>query len=579
MNNSGQVQIGNESGLVTFKLLVEGQEIPSVKSIVVEKGINKIPYAQIIVLDGKASEQDFELSSKEDILVPGKKIEITSGYYSEEETIFKGIIIKHRIKVSEKLSYLILDCKDEVVKMTLGRKSAFFYDNADSDVIEILLDNNDFSGSVEATNTVHKELVQYRASDWDFMLTRAQVNGKLCVVDDGEITIAEPDFKGAAVETIAYGSSIYEFEGEIDARDQFSTVTSSSWNSSDQELVKVVSQDPGVALNGDMTSSDLADIFNIEKLEQCHGGNLTQDELQDWSNAKLLYQQLAKTRGRVKFQGIAKVKPNTCLNIEGVGSRFNGKIYVSNIRHEIADGNWFVEAEFGLSTRWFSEVYNVTEMPGAGIIPAISGLHIGIVTQLESDPEGEDRVLVQIPIINNEEQGIWARVATLDAGENRGTFFRPEIEDEVIIGFINDDPNDAVILGMLHSSSKPAPLVAQDDNHEKGLVTRSDMKMIFNDDKISYVLETPIGKKVTLDEDAGIVKLEDEHSNIMTFNDSGITIESAGDINIKASGDINMEGVNVNVKAQSSLKTEGASGAEISSGGNTVVKGSLVQIN
>ena len=37
MNNSGQVQIGNESGLVTFKLLVEGQEIPSVKSIVVEK--------------------------------------------------------------------------------------------------------------------------------------------------------------------------------------------------------------------------------------------------------------------------------------------------------------------------------------------------------------------------------------------------------------------------------------------------------------------------------------------------------------------------------------------------------------
>ena len=61
---------------------------------------------------------------------------------------------------------------------------------------------------------------------------------------------------------------------------------------------------------------------------------------------------------------------------------------MSNIRHEIADGNWFVEAEFGLSTRWFSEVYNVTEMPGAGIIPAISGLHIGIVTQLESDPEG-----------------------------------------------------------------------------------------------------------------------------------------------------------------------------------------------
>jgi uncharacterized protein involved in type VI secretion and phage assembly len=61
-------------------------------------------------------------------------------------------------------------------------------------------------------------------------------------------------------------------------------------------------------------------------------------------------------------------------------------------------------------------------MPGSGIIPSISGLHIGKVSQLESDPDGEDRILVQIPIINNEEEGIWARVATLDAGENRGSF-------------------------------------------------------------------------------------------------------------------------------------------------------------
>lgn len=578
MNNSGQVQIGSESGLVTFKFLVDGEEIPSVKSIVVEKGINKIPYAQILVLDGSVNEQEFELSNK-DLLVPGKQVEITSGYYSEEETIFKGIIVKHRIKVRDNLSYIILDCKDEVVKMTLGRKSAFFYDSSDSDVIETLLSNNGFSGSVESTNTTHKELVQYRASDWDFMLTRAQANGKLCFIDDGEITIAKPDFNSTAIETITYGSSIHEFEGEIDARDQFNTVTSSAWNPTDQELIEAESQDPGVNLNSDLSSSELADVFQIEKLEQKHGGNLTQDELQDWSNAKLLYQQLAKTRGHVKFQGIAKVKPNTCLNLEGVGNRFNGKIYVSSVRHEIADGNWLVDAQFGLSPQWFSEVYDVTEMPGSGIIPAISGLHIGVVTQLESDPDGEDRILVQIPIINTEEQGIWARVATLDAGENRGTFFRPEIEDEVIIGFINDDPNDAVVLGMLHSSAKPAPLTAEDDNHEKGLVTRSEMKMIFNDDKISYVLETPAGKKVTLDEDAGILQLEDEHSNIMTFNDSGITIESAGDITIKATGDVNMEGMNVNIKANSALKAEGGSGAEVSSGANTVIKGSLVQIN
>jgi uncharacterized protein involved in type VI secretion and phage assembly len=68
---------------------------------------------------------------------------------------------------------------------------------------------------------------------------------------------------------------------------------------------------------------------------------------------------------------------------------------------------------------------------------------------------------------------------------------------------------------MLNSSAKPAPIVASDENNEKGFVTRSEMKMIFNDDKISYTLETPKGKKVIVDEDADVIKIEDEHSNIL----------------------------------------------------------------
>ena len=218
-------------------------------------------------------------------------------------------------------------------------------------------------------------------------------------------------------------------------------------------------------------------------------------------------------------------------------------------------------------------------MPGSGIIPSISGLHIGVVSQLESDPDGEDRILVQIPIINNEEEGIWARIATLDAGENRGSFFRPEIGDEVIIGFINDDPNDAVILGMLNSSAKPAPLTASDDNNEKGFVTRSEMKMIFNDDKISYTLETPKGKKLILNEDEDVIKIEDEHSNVLTLNKDGISMESGKDIKIKAKGDVKIEGVNVSVKASAQFKAEGSSGSELKSGAVTVVKGSQVKIN
>ncbi len=581
MNNSGYIQTARTPDLVTFKVLSGDTELPGkygVKSIVVEKEVNRIPYASIVILDGSVPEQDFKLSNEE-LLTPGKEIEITAGYHSEEETIFKGVVVKHNIKIRNGSSYLIIECRDKAVKMTLGRKSKYFYESTDSDIIEELISNSGLTADVEATANSHQELVQYRASDWDFMVTRAQANGKLCFVDDGTIKVAKPDLSGETIETVAFGSSVHEFDGEIDARDQFSKITASSWSYTDQELIETEAEDPAINLNGDLSASDLAGVFGIEDLQFKHGGNLTQEELQDWGNAKATFQQLAKTRGRVKFQGIPDVKPGVLLTLEGVGNRFNGKIYITGVRHEIAEGNWLVDAQFGLSPTWFSETYDVSEMPGSGVIPSISGLHVGVVSQLESDPNGEDRILVQIPIINTEEEGIWARVATLDAGENRGSFFRPEIGDEVIIGFVNDDPNDAVVLGMLHSSAKPAPIVATDDNHEKGFVTRSEMKMIFNDDKISYTLETPAGKKVILDEDADIIKIEDEHSNVLTFSSDGITMESAGDIKIKASGDVNLEGTNINVKASAQFKAEGSSGSEVSSGAVTVIKGSQVKIN
>ena len=132
---------------------------------------------------------------------------------------------------------------------------------------------------------------------------------------------------------------------------------------------------------------------------------------------------------------------------------------------------------------------------------------------------------------------------------------------------------------MMNSSAKPAPITASDDNHEKGFVTRSEMKFIFDDDKKSVVLETPSGKKITVDEDAGVIQLEDENSNVVTLNDSGITMESASDISLTASGDVKIEGTNVEIAANANFKAEGSAGAELSSSATAVINGSLVQIN
>lgn len=580
-NNSGVIETSQSADLVTYKVLSEGEELSGVyqiKGISVRQEANRIPTATIVVSDGDVATQDFALSN-EAFFQPGKEIEIAAGYHSDETSIFKGIVIKHSLKIRNNALSLIVECKDKAVKMTVGCKSKYFYDSKDSDVFEELLGDAGLEKEVEATNTEHPSLVQYNATDWDFMLSRAQANGKLCFVENGKVTIAKPNLDQEEVETIAFGATMLDFDAEIDARHQVAKVSSYSWNAADQELLEIEGAEPAVSLNGNIASNDLKEVIGLENMELRHGGNVSDSVLQDWADSKWLFQQLAKIRGRVKFQGIPRVTPNTMLKLEGVGDRFNGKVYVSAVQHLLTEGAWTLDVQFGINPEWFTETFEVHTPDASGLLPAIKGLHIGVVSQLEEDPDGEDRILVQIPIINNEEQGIWCRVASLDAGENRGFFFRPEIEDEVIVGFINEDPNEAIVLGMLHSSAKPAPITAADDNHEKGLVTRSEMKVLFDDDKKIMTFSTPGGKQIIMDEDAGTIVIEDDNSNVITLDTNGIVLESAGNIEIKASGDVAIEGTNVEITANAEFKAEGSAGAEVSTSAIAVLKGSLVQIN
>jgi len=566
--------------LVTTKVLVDGSEVSAAFQlfhITVEKEINRIPFAQLIYRDGEASTQDFELSN-EPLFAPGKQIEIKAGYHNDEETIFKGIVIKHSIKIRENGSALIVECRDISVKMTIGRKSNYFYDSKDSEIFENIVSNYSIEIDTEPTAHTHKEIVQYQSSDWDFIVTRAQANSKVCIAENGKMKVVTPDTNQEPVETVVFGASLLEFDAEIDARNQFEQITTYGWNPAEQEVITAEANAPNISLNGNLSASELAQVMALENLQLKHGGNINPTVLQEWSDAKSLFQKHSKCRGNAKFQGIASVKPGTVIQLEGVGDRFNGKVFVSAVRHEIAKGNWTANVQFGINPKWFSETYDISSMPAAGLVPTIQGLHTGIVTQLENDPDGEERIMVKIPIINQIEQGIWARLASIDAGENRGTIFRPDIGDEVILGFINNDPNCAVVLGVMHSSNKPAPIPASDDNFEKGFITKSELKFLFDDDKKSVLIETPGGKKICVDDDADTIEINDG-SNKVVLSSDGILMESSSDINIKASGDVNIEGINVNVAASANLVSEGGAGAEISSGGNTVVKGSIVQIN
>jgi Rhs element Vgr protein len=572
----------------TVAVLVEGTEISGefhVLSVSVTREINRIPAATIQIRDGEASRSTFAVSDT-DHFIPGRKIEIHLGYRSQNESVFKGIIVKHSIKIRKDGSLLIVECRDEAVKMTSGRNNRYFTDKKDSDIMEELIGGYQLQKEVRATTPDLKEIVQYDATDWDFLLCRAEANGHVVMVEDGKIVVDQPATGQESVVTVRYGATLLELDAEIDARWQSKSIKASSWNATDQELIEVEAREPSTTDSGNLSPDDLAGVISDNAHEIKHGGKLSEPELQAWADGRLMKERLAKVRGRVRFQGFAGVLPGKIIDVAGIGERFTGKMYVSGVRHVVVKGNWVTDVQLGLNPELYAETYDLRPLPASGLLPAVSGLQIGVTTALENDPDGEDRIKVRLPLINPSEEGIWARVATLDAGRERGTFFRPEIGDEVVVGFLNDDPRHPIVIGMCHSSAKPAPEPARDDNHRKGYVSREKMQFIFDDEKKIITFETPGGNKMRLsEEDKGVV-IEDQNGNKITLDDKGIKIESVKELTLKAAQDIKIEGMNIDMTAQTAFKAAGNGSAEVSSASTTikgsattVIQGGIVQIN
>jgi len=138
----------------------------------------------------------------------------------------------------------------------------------------------------------------------------------------------------------------------------------------------------------------------------------------------------------------------------------------------------------------------------------------------------------------------------------------------------------------LHSSSKPAPVIAQDVNHEKGFTTRSKMRIKFNDDTKTIIIDTPAGNSIMLDEQEKKIELKDQNSNTIKMDTSGLTLESPMNINIKAGRNLSLsaaasaivDGLSLSLKANGDVSIEGAV-AKLASSGTMVINGSLVKIN
>jgi Rhs element Vgr protein len=437
-------------------------------SVEVSSSFNRIAAAKISIADGDPALQDFPISNKDDTLFPGAELEIRIGYHSKPKTVFKGIIISQSIHSSKnKASVLKIEAKDKFVLLTVARKSHCYTDKTDADIIRAIVKDAGLSAadcSIEDTSVKHAGMVQYNTSDWDFLVCRAEMNSMVASAEGNKLKIGKPAIDTSNATEIVFGGDIIEFECETDGRTQLGEIKAKGWNSHDQKVIESNNATSSFKETGKPDGSKLADAMGLKKYFLTHAGIAETTELQAWSDALLTKTKISKTAGRIKIQGNPEIKTGNTLQLKGFGKHFNGAVCVSGVHHSYNKSIWETEIFFGLPINWYAHREDIIDKPAAGLLPGVTGLQIGVVTQLEDDPAHEHRIRIKLPLVDQQE-AIWARIATLDAGKERGSFFRPEINDEVIVGFVNEDPRFPIVLGMLNSSALPAPLKAKDNNH------------------------------------------------------------------------------------------------------------------
>jgi Rhs element Vgr protein len=584
------VLLEDKMDVVSLTIRIGGEKISRQYHVVtatILEEINKIPTATLVIVDGEASKQDFPIESSGDF-APGKKIEISLGYLNDdkddsENFLFTGIIVTVASKVNNNCCELSIECKDEAIKMTINKSNAYFDKNITaSQVAEQVLNKNQIEGAeVDPVKIKHEQIVQSNMTDWDFMIGRIDAVGLICVIHNGKINIRELKVKEQTEQekekmlTLMHGKNILEFNADKDSRIRNQEVKTVSWDFKEQKIVEGTNTD-SVVEGKDTESKPVTSGFEMRSPV-----HMTKEEADAIAKTKKIKQDLSGIKGKVKYTGRVdkQVLPGDFVQIAGVGKSFEGYHFVSAVQQLYEDGSWITEATLGWNEQFFSEQTSPQHPASAtGQPSSIQGLQIGIVTSIE-DSEGQYRVQVKFPSVDEKGDGIHARVATLDAGNKRGTFFRPEIDDEVVVGFINDDPSHPVILGMMHSSAKAAPLEPEKENNLKGFVSRSEIKLLFDDDKSSVIIQTPGQRVFEMDDDSGTITLKDADGNKVVMKQNSIAIEASKEIKIKAGTSLSIEAMNISIKADTSLEAKGSASAKLEGGGMTEIKGGLVKIN
>ncbi len=600
----------SDPNIINQKILLDGEEVTiALLGFSVSYEINRVPRARLEFnyrqLDKTEAQQQVYIlkqaknfdppvkKSKHDFL-PGKKIEIqlSRGTSQALVTVFEGYIISQNIVSNNDGGlYLYVECRHVCNRMALHKRTRFHHHDAnngnssqedidqvnDLDVLKKLIEyyqpdlGNLVAEDTRRTGGKYDNMVQYNCTDWDFLIIRAEALGYVCLVDGNDIHLVYPEIQSLPTQKFKLGKDIYEYEAVYDE-----TFTAKVNHITGWDVEKLDRHYDN--LKNSLAETEL-DVIHSDVTVN-YGAPLETGEATRWLVNEIMRQEQATIQGLLKVRGTEKIKLNDTISISGFDSVWDGERYVSGIKHSLHEGLWHTYIQCGIDKTPHAEKFNIGRLE-TPFVPKTDGLLIGKIIQYKKNDAGSEMIEVELPSYEQDEttQTVFARLANFSAGQHGGSVFRPYPGDEVVLGFVNNDPRFPIILGSLYNSNQ-LPVYDFEDSE-----TQPEVGFSINGWKISihekdelFTIASPGGQHVVLDDSNGSIAMVYDDNNSITLTSEGIEL-NAKKITINGTNGIVMEGMQIEAKADTSIKLEATTQLELEGKVTASLKGQITQIN
>jgi uncharacterized protein involved in type VI secretion and phage assembly len=529
---------------------------------------------------------------------PGAELEVALPADRSHKTVFKGEITSIELESQRNLSaeFVIVAC-DKRHRLFRTGKTRTFADVNIGDIISTLAGDASLSISVPAQlSSVFPYVIQQHQSNGDFIDELIRPLGMVMTGDVGTFKVQSlAKMPTTVARVLEVGKTVLSFSCTRTSDGELNQVEIRDWDM--KTKAEIVATAPRSGSTGDPNYSAPVD-FGQWKIKGFGHRVLSQSDAQKLAAGIAAEQLDGQMRLRAVCSGDPELAAGKVVELKGAGTPFSGKYRLSTVRHhfDLERGYEVDLASHGTAEDTIPGMLHQAVLGGNATVAPVGRrtpvVMTGIVSNNKGDGgtksmEGAGQVKVKLPLLHGDadiESG-WLRLASAGAGNDRGWYSLPEVNDEVLCVFEDGDLEHGYVIGGVYNGSDKSPrptskAVASDGKVNQRLFrSRTGHEVVFDDssETPSVIIKTG-AKKLS-------ITLDDKNDKIVIDSDGDVEIKSVKKMSLEATDDLSIKGKNVTIEGQMNVDVKGGTKAtlkatqvEVDGSGTAKVHGAQLQL-